>query len=197
MAGEAMLQTLRHVWLVLQSTNFPAAVVGGIAMAAWKYVRATRDIDLLISIDTGHLEQLLERLAEAGIRTKSDPPLTPLGHVDVIPLLYEPPGTFLEVQIDILVARSEYCRMALQRRIATQLPDLDIKIAVLACEDVILHKLLAGRIIDRADSAALLRANRKSLDLEYLHRWAGNLEIGSELEEIWDEVFPGEPMPVE
>lgn len=197
MAGETVLRALRHVWLVLESLNVPAAVVGGIAMAAWKYVRATKDIDLLVTVGSDDVGWLLERLGEAGIRPQSDPPSVSLGQLDVIRLLYEPPETFLEIEIDALIAKSQYYEQALQRRVATQLPDLDIEIAVLTCEDLILHKLQAGRIIDRADAAALLRANREALDVRYLLRWVGHLELAAEWVEVWREAFPGESPPVD
>ncbi|MCX7424076.1 MAG: hypothetical protein NTW96_00310 [Planctomycetia bacterium] len=70
---------------------------------------------------------------------------------------------------------------------------LAIEIAVLACEDLILHKLLAGRIIDLADTVALLRANRQTLELEYLNRWATSLEINRELADVWKEAFSERP----
>ena len=63
------------------------------------------------------------------------------------------------------------------------------------CEDR--GPFIAGRIIDRADAAALLRANRASLDLVYLLRWIGELDLVSEMAEVWNEAFPGEPLPVE
>ena len=195
MAGEAVLRALRHVWLVLKSLDVPAAVAGGLAMAAWRYVRATKDIDLLIGLGSNDVGQLLERFAEAKIRCKGDAPLASLGQLDVIQLLYEPPETFLEIQIDVLIGKSEYYQRALQRRLATRLPELDIEIAVLTCEDVILHKLLAGRIIDRADAAALLRANRESLDLDYLLQWSKEEGVFSGLTEAWNEAFPGGPQP--
>ena len=40
-----------------------------------------------------------------------------------------------------------------------ELSGLDVTLDVLACEDLLLHKLLAGRVIDRVDAAALIRAN--------------------------------------
>ena len=197
MAGEAVLQALRHVWISLKRLDVPAVVVGGLAMAAWKYVRATKDIDLLIAIGSHDVEQLLGRLAEAEILPKGDSPLISLGQLDVVQLLYEPPETFVEIQIDLLIAKSEYYESALQRRLATRLPDLDIEIAVLTCEDVILHKLLAGRIIDRADAAALLRTNRESLNLAHLLRCVRELQLESGLTEVWNEAFPNEPLPGE
>jgi len=65
---------------------------------------------------------------------------------------------------------------------------------VTACEDLILHKLLAGRLLDRADAAVLLRANRADLNLEYLLAWTITLSLGDELAQVWEEAFPGKAM---
>jgi len=81
------------------------------------------------------------------------------------------------------------------RRVPTILPDLDIEIAVLACEDMILHKLLAERVIDLADAAALLRANRQSLDFAYLGNCAQELHLAASLERAWHAAYPDEPLP--
>jgi len=181
MHPEAVLQSLRHVWLALDPLKAPMAVMGGLALATWKHVRATRDVDLLVELGENNLDQLIEHLRAAGLRPKRTPPTTSLGDLDVLPLLYEPPEAFVELQIDLLLAKSEYHRTALSRRIPTTLPGLDVPIAVLACEDLILHKLLAGRLIDQADAAALVRANRDSLDWDYLTRWAGQLDVTADL----------------
>jgi hypothetical protein len=197
MPGEVVLKALRHVWLALESLKVPAAVMGGIGLAAWKHVRATRDIDLLASIRGHDLATILRQLRAAEIRPKSDRPITSLGQLDVIQLLYEPPDSFVDVQIDVLTSESAYHGKALERRVGMRLPDLDVQIAVLTCEDLILHKLLAGRIIDRADAAALLRANRESLELRYLLRWVAHLDLTSQFGEIWNEALPGQRMPLE
>jgi hypothetical protein len=72
--------------------------------------------------------------------------------------------------------------------------DGEREIAVMSCEDLIIHKLLAGRIIDSADVAALLRANRAGLDLAYLKGWLGQRNLLPQLETIWHEKFPSEPL---
>lgn len=195
MAGNAVLQTLRHVWLTLESMHVRAAVMGGMAMAAWKHVRTTRDVDLLVSIRADDVEHLLGQLRAAAIHPKDDRLLTSLGQLKLVRLFYQPPETFMDLQVDLLLSEAEYHEEALKRRVFTKLSDLDVQIAVLACEDLILHKLLAGRIIDRADVAALLRANRESLDFGYLFRWVSELELDSGLTEAWNEAFPGEPLP--
>jgi hypothetical protein len=193
MHPEAVLQSLRHVWVTLDRLKVPMAVTGGLALATWKHVRATRDVDLLVDLGGNNLDQLIEHLRAAGLRPKRTPPVTSLGELDVVQLLYEPPEAFIELQIDLLLAKSEYHREALRRRVPTQLPNLGIGIAVLACEDLILHKLLAGRLIDRADAAALLRANQDSLDWGYLTRWARELAVTDDLAQARNDAFPSGP----
>lgn len=196
MPSEAVLQTLRHVWVTLEPLGVPMALAGGLALAVWKHVRATRDVDLLISIGEERLEELLQSLHAAAIRPKRSPSSVRLGSFEVIQLLYEPPETFVDLQIDLLLARSEYPLEALRRRVAVELAGLGSAIAVLTCEDLILHKLLAGRLIDRVDAAALLRANRQTIDVAYLDKWARDLKVSRDLVEVWREALPGEESPV-
>ncbi len=195
MPADAVLRALRHVWVTLEPLDLPMAVMGGIAMATWKSVRATRDVDLLLETREHDPNDVLARLRAADVRPKREPPTIALGELDMVQLLYEPPETFVDLQVDLFMAKSPYHLQALQRRVFTRLADLDVEVAVLACEDLILHKLLAGRIIDRADAAALLRANRQSLDLDYLAHWTRTLKLAKEFAEAWSEALPEEPPP--
>ncbi len=195
MLVEEVLLALKHVWITLESLNAPMAVMGGIALSAWKYPRATQDVDLLIGLEEGDEEFVLQKLAAARIRAKRQPPFVTLGRLRMVQLLYEPPETYLDLQIDLLLADCEYQKEALKHRCLVHLPNLEIAVAVLSCEDLILHKLLAGRIVDRADAAMLLRTNRSAMNLDYLARWSQKLTLTKEIAEIWGEAFPGEPLP--
>jgi hypothetical protein len=167
------------------------ALMGGLAVAVWKHPRNTRDVDILIDVRDGNPDELVEALKRAGMRSKRQPPVLLVGDQRVIQLLCPDPGTFIDIQIDVLLADSAYQKEALTRAKPVKL-DGEREIAVLSCEDLIIHKLLAGRIIDSADVAALLRANRASLDLAYLNGWLGQLKLLSHLETIWYETFPSE-----
>jgi hypothetical protein len=190
MAGELVMRALRDVWAALSPLQVPMAVMGGLALAAWRYVRATRDVGLLVALRDDELPAVLQRLRGAGIRTKRSPPVLSLGQLDLVQLLYQPAEAYVELQIDVLLAKSEYHREALRRRVLTHLPDWDCPIAVLSCEDLILHKLLAARLIDRVDAVGLLRANRDGVDLSYLRPWTSRLQLTSALLEVWQEAFP-------
>lgn len=195
MPPDVVLQALRHVWQVIESLHAPAALMGGLALSAWKHTRATRDVDLLVGIAKDREAELVQRFIQAGLRPKRQPAVLPLGRMRLVQFLYEPRDTFVELQVDVLLAACTYQHQALARRVAARLPGLEVDLFVLACEDLVLHKLLAGRIIDRADSAAMLRANRATLDVQYLLDWARQLGVTKELGEVWLEAFPNEPLP--
>jgi hypothetical protein len=114
----------------------------------------------------------------------------------VLMMYYQPPGAFFEIKIDLLYAELEFQKQALQRRVPVELPGLESTIFVLSCEDLILHKLLAGRIIDKADCAFLVRVNRQDLDIAYLQLWVAKLSLTHKWLEIWSEAFPGEDSPL-
>lgn len=114
-----------------------------------------------------------------------------LGNSDVLQLLYEPPGVLVDLQIDLLLADTAYHREALTRRVSLTLESIQRTLYVLSCEDLILHKLIASRIIDRADAIALIRANHNQLDTEYLQRWVTALRLESEFADVFGEAFPG------
>jgi hypothetical protein len=195
MPGKAVLDTLCHAWRALEALKRPMAVMGGISVAVWEQVRATQDVDLLLGASDKDVDLVLQKLAQAKIRPKRQPPVIVIGETRILQCLYEPPDCFIDIQVDLLFADSAFHRTALTRRSPALLPGLDQEIAVVSCEDLILMKLVAGRILDRVDAAALLRANRVGLDLVYLLDWSDKLELRGELATIWPEAFPGETLP--
>jgi len=195
MAGKVVLAALRHVWATLEPTNCPRALIGGLSLSFWKHVRSTQDVDLLIDPGPTGVDAILEVLQQAGVRTKRQPPVVDLGSVRVIQLLYEPTDAFMDIQIDLLLAESAFHREALARRVPARLSDVEFELFTLSCEDLLLLKMIAGRIIDRADAAALLRLNRASLDLPYLLKWVTQLNLRTEWAEIWSEAVPEESVP--
>ncbi len=197
MAGELLTSALRHIWATLTALKIDLALMGGIAVAAWQHIRNTRDVDLLIGVDPLAEQALLQRLSEAGFRQRNDPPFMDVGGSRILQLSYEPPGRFLDVRIDLFFAQSEYHQQALARRMPITLAGMTEPVFILSCEDLILFKLEAGRLIDRSDSAHLLQANRNSLDVGYLATWIDTLKLTEQFRDSWNEAFgPDDPSPV-
>ena len=195
MPAEAVLATLRHLLEAIRPLQLQVALMGGLALAVWKHPRFTRDVDILLSVDPDGEDKLLEELANAGFRARTADPRAHVGEFEFLHLRYEPSDSLVEVQVDILLATSDYQLEALSRCITVQSEDLGFEVNVLACEDLIIHKLLAGRVIDRADTTALLLANRESLDAAYVFHWLEQLALRGDFEQAWQDAFPGESMP--
>jgi hypothetical protein len=157
------------------------ALLGGLALSVWKHVRATQDVDVLIGIKNADVDKLHAALLDAGFLPRTSSPLVQLKTMRVLQLGYEPQDSWITVRVDLLLVDSEYHEEALRRRVPVRLPSTDIEVSVLSCEDMILHKLVAGRLIDLADAAALWKLNRESLDRSYLQRWASALHLEREL----------------
>ncbi len=195
MATEAALTTLDRILTVLAPLGHPIALMGGISLAAWNYIRATRDVDLLIAVDLSDVDLVMETLVSQGFRPKKSPPIITVGDHRFLQLLYTPPDEFYDVQFDLLLAESELQRTAMTRRVQRNVPGIHQLVDVLHCDDLILFKLIAGRMIDRADAAMLVRENRDAIDFSYLRRWLTRLNLLSDFNEIWSEAFPGEEAP--
>lgn len=196
MAGEAVRAVLNHVWTSLESLGIPRALMGGVALAVWNHPRATRDVDLLIGVDRSSVQSVIDQLQSHGCRPKRTPPLLEVGSHSFLQFLYSPPGEFYDVQFDLLLAESDLEKSAITRRITYSLPGIGSSIDVLRCDDLILLKLNAGRTIDRADAAMLLRENQDTIDMDYLASWVVRLGLEAEFAEVWREALPGSDPPV-
>lgn len=125
--------------------------------------RSTEDIDLLVEWD----DALPERLQTEGwdISVARDPGAEP--HLV---------RAAAAVRVDLIVAQTEYQRVALQRAAD----------GWLTVEDVLVHKLIAWRPRDRDDIASILSTGA-ALDRDYVAHWAAEWEVT----ERWDEAAAG------
>ncbi len=197
MAGEILLSALRQALATLAALNVDMALMGGIAVAAWNHVRNTRDVDLLIGLKRCDEDKLLACLKQAGFKLLRQPPFLTIGESYILQSSFVPTGKFLDIRIDLFLAESEYEQLALSRRVEVKFPGLNGTVSILNCEDLILFKLIAGRILDRSDCAYLLRFNRDTLDFAYLMNWAIKLQLTDELDEVSREAFGNAGLPSE
>jgi hypothetical protein len=164
-------------------------------MAIWNHPRATRDVDLLVGVDATEIDPVIQQLSNHGFRPRKSPPLVAIGTHHFAQFSYTPPNEFYDVQLDLILAESEFQKSAISRRVKCDVAGISRPVDVLNCDDLILMKLIAARIIDRADAAMLLRENRESIDFDYLLNWVRRLALTNEFSEIWREAYPGEDEP--
>jgi len=196
MPPKAVLETLQLAWNALQVLNVPMALVGGLAMTAWKRSRFTKDVDLLLAIPEPEANAAIKQLVAQGFRSKRPEGMVRLPDgARFVQLIYDPPHATLAIQVDLILATSEFHRQAIARRVTLPAEELGFAIDVVSCEDLIILKLIAGRILDRVDAGELLKANRDALNFGYLTGWVRQLNLEKAFAEAWNDVYPGSEPP--
>ena len=133
--------------------------------------RLTHDVDLLLA-GSGGGTLLRDALEQAGWQVRQ---------VDAAGELLRLRHAALGA-VDVLIAGTDYQWEAI-RRARVELIDGVSKVPVLTIEDVILHKLIAGRFQDLADIEAIL-TTRPSLDRTYLQGWLSYWSLIQEWQRI-------------
>ena len=147
--------SISHLKKVLDGLSIQWVLIG--ALAANRYrgsPRLTNDIDLLLA-DTGTgIDQLEDALVFSGWTVfRADP------HGELLRLKHVEHGI-----ADLLIAGTDYQKRAIDRAVAETVKGESIK--VLTVEDVIIHKLIAGRFQDLADIEAILKTG---LDFDHVY----------------------------
>lgn len=152
------LEALREV---LDPLGIRWVLIGALAANRYRVTtRLTQDVDLLLS-DAGAGLGVLERaLGEAGWSVRH---ASPGG--EILRLRHAQLGA-----ADLILASTDYERRAIARaRSEVLAPGREV--LVLAPEDVVVMKLIAGRAQDVADVEAILAA-KAPLDESYVEEWA-------------------------
>jgi hypothetical protein len=123
------------------------ALIGGLAVSAWSPPRATQDVDLLVLLDSGNPDHLVQALCGAGMKAE----LRRGGADDPVPYLIRADC------LDIIVATKKYEAEAIRQSIAVSIAGRDIPVA--SPEFLIILKLKAGGPRDLLDVQELLASN--------------------------------------
>jgi hypothetical protein len=184
MASDVVLRALGQAWKCLDAFPGRKAVFGGLALSAWNHSRSTKDVDIIFDPAGTPLHAILAKLGSADFRAKGSSAIIRLEDAE------------MPIQVDLLIATSEFDAQALSRRETFPVPELGHDMSVIRCEDLIVMKLRAGRLIDRADVVALLSANGDSIDLGHLATWVGKFGLQHKFRESWTEAFPEKLSPI-
>ncbi len=195
MASEGVFATLQAGWEALQRLEVSKAVIGGLALSAWNHARYTRDADVLVAVEPEHIGALVAALVEAGFHPRHTPPLKIIDGQGIIQFTFQPADALMPFQFDILLATTAFQRESLERAISRTLPGSNTAVQVVRPDDLIVIKLLAGRIIDQADAAMVLRENRGDIDFDRLHRVIATEGVANDYRAIWQDAYPDEPGP--
>jgi hypothetical protein len=138
-------------------------VIGGHAAILYGEPRLTRDIDIAVGLGPDRLDYLLDVVRDAG--------LVPARGAEELALRnYVLPcsDSGMQIDVDIILAVSAYEQEAMGRTRAVRIGQATVRFA--SAEDVLIHKLVAGRPRDIEDARGVL-AKAQALDREYVLKW--------------------------
>ena len=147
----------------LDAADLPYMVIGGQAVLLYVEPRLTDDIDITLGASLDRLSDVLELTSSMGLEPLVDPDEF-TRQTMVLPCR----DAATDLRVDLIFSFSPYERQALERARPIEMGDTQVKFASL--EDVIVHKVIAGRPRDIEDVKGMLVKN-PSTDLAYIRTW--------------------------
>ena len=128
------------------------------------FVRLTQDIDITLGLDSSKLGEIKNACSSTGLEILPEKIEKFVKETNVLPALH--PKT--KIRVDFIFSFTPYERQAIERAVIRKIQNYPVRFASL--EDLIIHKLFAGRERDFEDIKHLL-SFKKKLDRRYLEGW--------------------------
>jgi predicted nucleotidyltransferase len=168
----------------LEKTGIPYMIIGGQAVLIHGEPRFTRDIDVTLGVGPDSLQDLISAIKPLGWVALPQEPETFVAQTMVLPC--EDTGT--GIRIDFIFGLTAYEQESIQRAKPVQIEGAAVLFA--GAEDLIIHKMIAGRPRDLEDVAGIVAKN-PSMDLNRIRTTLKDFEealeqpLLAEFERIW------------
>jgi predicted nucleotidyltransferase len=169
---------IKNIGLHLDQAKIPYMIIGGQAVLIYGRPRMTRDIDITLGIDTDKFAQIDALCRRLKLKPLAENSEAFAQQTRVFPV--EDTGS--KLRIDFIFSFTPYETQAIQKSNPVQIDGYPVKFA--SCEDVVIHKMIAGRAIDEEDIKSILVKNRSTMDFHYIEKWLSDFDCIPECEGI-------------
>jgi len=156
---------IKKIAKALDKEKIPYILIGGQAVLLYGSPRLTRDIDITLGIDTDKLGLIQKICLKLDLKILPKNPEDFAKDTKVLPVEEKK----LKVRVDFIFSFTPYERQAIKRAKKVLIDNYSVKFA--SCEDVIIHKIFAGRTIDMEDVKNILIKNKNKIDYQYIKHW--------------------------
>jgi hypothetical protein len=156
-------QILERIADALDSAGLSYMVIGGQAVLLYGEPRLTKDIDITLGAGLERLPEIISAASAAGLRPLVDPDSF-TRQTMVLPCSDPKSG----IRVDLILSFSPFEQMALSRTRPVRMGTTDVRFASL--EDLVIHKIIAGRARDLEDVTSILLKNPRP-DFSYIRNW--------------------------
>jgi hypothetical protein len=156
----------------LQRRGLPYMIIGGQAVLLYGEPRLTRDIDVTLGVNIDRIHDLLASVKELGLTPLPEDIESFVRQTMVLPTLEPSTG----IRVDFIFSFTPYETEAIQRTTKRVLMGQDVCFA--SPEDLIIHKIFAGRPRDLEDVRSVL-LRQPNIDSLYIKRWLREFDASS------------------
>lgn len=155
---------LERIATVLAKASIPYMIIGGQAVLVYGEPRLTKDIDITLGFGTDQLDKVRAVVDGLGLRILVSDPQEFVLRTMVLPVIDDHTG----IRVDLIFSISEFEAQAIKRVRVVRIGKTDVMFCSL--EDLIIHKVVAGRPRDLEDVKVLLLKN-PDRDSNYIVEW--------------------------
>ncbi|MFN3533757.1 MAG: nucleotidyl transferase AbiEii/AbiGii toxin family protein [Desulfatiglandales bacterium] len=156
----------------LTNAGIPYMIIGGHAVLLYGEPRLTKDIDITLGIDTDRENELREAIK----KLKLEPLIsddTFIKRTMVLPTI----DVDSKIRVDFIFSFTPYEQQAIKRGKKISICNVIVNYA--SIEDLIIHKIFAGRPRDLEDVNLILLKNR-DIDHDYIRKWLAEFDRSAE-----------------
>jgi predicted nucleotidyltransferase len=169
---------LKKIANELDAHNIPYMVIGGQAVLLYGEPRLTKDIDITLGVGVSMLNEINNIVEKLNLKILVDENF--VQNTMVLLAIDEKTG----IRVDFIFSFSLYEKQAIKRATDIKFGNTIVRFASL--EDLIIHKIIAGRAIDIEDIRSIILKN-PDYDTRYIKRWLQ--EFDESLNEKFLKVF--------
>ena len=162
-------QLLNKIAKELEKHKIPYMVIGGQAVLLYGEPRLTKDIDITLDMGIEGYPEVSKVVENLFFKILVDNPEEFIKKTMVLPTIEEKSG----IKIDFIFSFTPYEKQAIGNAIDVKISDKMVKFATL--EDVIIHKIIAGRARDIEDIKAILLKN-PDYNTKYIYKWLNDFD---------------------
>lgn len=166
-------ELISRIGAYLVKYNVPYMIIGGQAVLLYGEPRLTRDIDITLGVDTDHTEKLLSITKELSLKPIPKNIESFIKDTMVLPTIDEATG----IRVDFIFSFTPYEMEAIKRAKKVMIMGQEVSFA--SPEDLIVHKIFAGRPRDLEDVRCIILKN-PTLDFAYIRKQLKKFDASTE-----------------
>lgn len=166
---------LSKIGACFERSGLTYMIVGGQAVLLYGEPRLTKDIDITLGVNVDQLARVLSAAKELSLKPLPEDIESFVKETMVLPTVDKSTG----IRVDFIFSYTPYEIQAIGRAKSIELLGQKVKFA--APEDLIVHKIFAGRPRDLEDVRTVLVRN-PDIDVSYIKEWLAEFDEASEAE---------------